>query len=176
MQTRSFSRVLAPLGALVALVALTGATATRCEPLPEQPLCVERGEHVFPWDPNGLACCEGLVATVIAELDETVGACAVTDGALVCLPCGDGVCDEDENLCSCPDDCEDEACLEAGEYTYPWDENDPGCCAGLMAIGVADYDPATGLCEPLIGGAICAPCGDGVCDEMETPCTCPSDC
>lgn len=175
MMTKNNRRLVAPV-TVAALLTLTGATAMRCEPVPVAPACVESGEHVFPWDPNGAACCPGLTAEVIAERDDATGLCVDMDGAMVCLACGDGQCGPGESDCNCPQDCPVPGCVEEGGATFPWDDDDPGCCPGLSAIGAADYDPTTGVCELLVGGALCAACGDGVCGVAETPCTCPQDC
>ena len=63
-------------------------------------------------------------------------------------------------------------CTETGEGNLPGHK----CCKGLETIGEAKY--ANGICDYAIGGwSICAPCGNGVCDEeLENECNCPEDC
>lgn len=137
--------------------------------------CVPLGGYVWPWDPNADVCCAGLVATVIGEYDAATGLCAVMDGALQCLPCGDGRCEESENPCSCPEDCTNADCIPAGGYVFPWDPSYGVCCPGLQAASVYQID-AAGVCQPLVGGAICIGCGDGACGAGEDRCNCPTDC
>jgi len=157
------------------------------------------------------------------------GNCCANACALcgVCPPaCGDGVCNGDENSCSCPDDCPDdpyscsdcqcddsggacgcsEACIlagdccpnsceacgycppECGEFGCEEDKGETMCscpedcgdpCEGLEC----DMDPvcgfACGACEAdeyCDAGTCLLLCGNGICDESETICTCAIDC
>jgi hypothetical protein len=54
-----------------------------------------------------VACCEGLVKR--CGIVSSDGSCDITKGGYQdfpwCLPCGNGVCDQFENKCSCPEDC-----------------------------------------------------------------------
>ena len=54
-----------------------------------------------------VACCEGLIKRCGEVLED--GSCDSTLGGYDdlpwCLPCGNGVCDQFENKCSCPEDC-----------------------------------------------------------------------
>ena len=174
---QSWKKWVGPLSLLGVLVPMQVASEhPTCVPIPVEPQdCVARGEHVFPWDPGGLDCCGGLVPSLISEVDAATGSCVVMDGAMVCLPCGDGVCAEDEDECSCPEDCADD-CVRAGGNVFPWDPSYGVCCPGLAAAGVMDYDPTTGECQPLLGGAVCIACGDGICGPGESLCNCPADC
>jgi hypothetical protein len=54
----------------------------------------------------------------------------------------------------------------------------PTCCNDLTLIGL---DKKYGLCKPPTGGTgdnsgYCTACGDGLCTEPESVCTCPQDC
>ncbi len=125
--------------------------------------CAEAGER------RGVAveCCEGLV--------EISGGCIVDHACqpligsfALCSACGDGVCDEWENPCNCPEDCG--ACVEEGG-TIPAVFDPPVCCAGLRLIPPkqADWYGIHGYCT--------ANCGDGECDPaIESDYNCPEDC
>jgi len=57
-----------------------------------------------------VACCEGLVKRCGIVLSD--GSCDTTKGGYQdlpwCLPCGNGICDQFENKCNCPEDCKEE--------------------------------------------------------------------
>ncbi len=53
--------------------------------------------------PMGPPCCPGLRPS--SDAVETKDGCAVVTCGSVCLPCGNGICDDNENRCSCPEDC-----------------------------------------------------------------------
>jgi len=52
-----------------------------------------------------IPCCGDLKEVALAFPDED-GQCIAASCGSICLPCGNGVCDEDENECNCPEDCE----------------------------------------------------------------------
>ena len=162
--------------AVVLVPVLIASQQPRCVPIPVEPQqCLGRGEHVFPWDPGGPECCAGLVPSLLSEIDAATGECVALDGAMVCLPCGDGVCDRDEDECSCPEDCSSD-CIRRGEHVFPWDPNGPRCCDGLRPSGISEIDAVTGECVVMDGAMVCLACGDGVCDRDEDECSCPEDC
>ncbi|UCF35165.1 MAG: hypothetical protein JSV78_07640 [Phycisphaerales bacterium] len=125
--------------------------------------CAEAGEH------RGVAveCCEGLDEISTAYPEQY--SCVLLLGAFpLCSDCGDGVCDEWESVCNCPEDCGD--CVEEGE-TIPVIPDPPACCLGLELIPPMSPD------QWGIFGYCTASCGDGVCDpEIETGYNCPADC
>ena len=50
-------------------------------------------------------CCEGLI--IIEELWEKNGDCGkLPDAGIICSDCGNSICEEWENLCNCPADCQ----------------------------------------------------------------------
>ncbi len=74
--------------------------------------CVITGDYYGPY--GGLdkpecipKCCEGL-APVNGVLSKESGICLAGTGAVLCLPCGNGICDKNlgEDHCACPKDCE----------------------------------------------------------------------
>jgi hypothetical protein len=73
-----------------------GGTANSCTP---------RGSSREGKDICSL-CCDGLTAVSPMELASD-GSCTQTApiSLLKCLPCGNGICDPDEDKCSCPADC-----------------------------------------------------------------------
>lgn len=59
-------------------------------------------------------CCDGLTqvwdAHVTTDTDPAYPDGCVEEGPpdlLICVPCGNGICDASENRCNCPDDCGD---------------------------------------------------------------------
>ena len=124
--------------------------------------CAEAGEN------RGVAvvCCEGLVE--IANSFPCGHVCSIIFGYPLCSACGDGICDDWENSCNCPEDCG--PCVEEGG-SIPVVPNAPPCCLGLELIPPKSPDVfgILGYCTAL--------CGDGVCDpEIESDYNCPEDC
>ncbi len=50
-----------------------------------------------------ISCCAGLVEVPVAEMVN--GTCIAANCGSVCRPCGNGVCEDNENYCTCPEDC-----------------------------------------------------------------------
>lgn len=51
------------------------------------------------------------------------------------------------------------------------------CCQGLVRVNefiLSDASPDA--CVPVLSIFACLPCGNGICDPEENPCTCPADC
>ena len=132
------------------------------------PLCECEGEYVE----SGLACIEpdgdadadqdveadgdldeevepDADADADADADEDVQADADPEADADPPTCGDGVCNGDEDACSCTGDCT-AACGD-------------GCCTGDETFCDCEDDCA-------------AACGDGCCTDGETQCDCPDDC
>jgi hypothetical protein len=78
---------------------------------------------------GNLPCCDGLVEVPLAESEN--GECIAADCGSVCRPCGNGVCDENENWCSCPEDC------EAPATCYDSDGGKDYYSAGVVELGTA---------------------------------------
>ncbi|MBP9855256.1 MAG: hypothetical protein KBD53_10370 [Candidatus Omnitrophica bacterium] len=60
-------------------------------------------------------CCSGLVKRCGIEFFD--GSCDLvgkysTYGVPICLPCGNGVCNQFENACNCPEDCQKESTVD----------------------------------------------------------------
>ena len=51
-------------------------------------------------------CCSGLKPVLLAHIKD--GKCITLPCGNVCRPCGNGVCDTNENKCNCPEDCKEE--------------------------------------------------------------------
>ena len=128
-----------------------------------------------------LATCQGIQACAVScYLAAPESAQALFDDVLACgaiaacfvtgaSVCGDGTCQDDETVESCQDDC----------FVPPPGSCDGTCFVEYMAGAECQCDPFclnyddccgdyTQLCLP--------PCGNGTCDEDESPQTCPSDC
>jgi hypothetical protein len=81
------------------------------------------------------------------------------------LPCGDGLCGDDENPCTCPEDCPlspEESCCTDADCPQP-------TCGPCCVIWCIDYH-----CSDPIDLDYC--CWNGECEEGETPEDCPEDC
>ncbi len=77
--------------------------------------CVEEPECRTQADgctPTTVPCCDGLKAVHKAVMGSD-GSCAVATCGSICLPCGNGVCDDRENWCNCPEDCEANTCVDS---------------------------------------------------------------
>ncbi len=59
-------------------------------------------------------CCEGLVEVPFGGYDPNISTCIAATCGWVCRPCGNGVCDENEDGCTCPEDCGD-VCIDSDE-------------------------------------------------------------
>jgi len=146
--------------------------------------CVGSGEGLS----LGYECCEGLVsrAGIGGTMLDSEGVCDFVVGSFgVCLPCGDGVCDETlENVCNCPEDCVEEndtECAKEGEIASGAPMPDvvrKECCVGLTEISdCMAVNPTTRECDMLVGcGSICTKCGNGECGLGENKCNCEEDC
>jgi len=69
--------------------------------IPDCGKCLEEGE-VGALD--GPPCCPGLVPIDSEQFDPESGEC-LAESAYICSDCGNGNCEEWENLCNCPEDC-----------------------------------------------------------------------
>lgn len=87
------------------------------ESTPEQTVCKQVGETL---DPTTEQCCSGLSQQKLSLPFD----CSTSWSRMICLKCGDGVCDysKGEDLCSCPTDCANPrptgTCTP--QTTYPW--------------------------------------------------------
>ena len=162
-----------------------GETAASC-PADCQKLtidCVKEGEKNYFGKP---ACCANL--TPVANSTKIGGDCiATSNGASICVNCGNNVCGSGENECNCPADCGKSTsdngkakCLATGGA---WIDSEcaPGCetpltvCKeGYMCKCLSDKYWAS--CEE---GCINKPtpaCGNGACETGETASNCAKDC
>ncbi|MGB9708078.1 MAG: hypothetical protein ACPLXC_01990 [Candidatus Pacearchaeota archaeon] len=100
----------------------------------------------------------------ICEAHETTENCGID-----CAVCGNGICEPpNETYDNCPQDC----CAGAG-YRGPAVVN---CCEGLKKVDPCDVSPPPQYCLITLKQEACINCGDGKCDEYETPKNCPQDC
>jgi eight-cysteine-cluster-containing protein len=95
---------------------------------------------------ENIPCCQGLSAIPLAVIED--GECKVALCGTVCLPCGNGVCDEGEYSCNCSDDCqEEEFCGWSTEE--PCSDNSDCLeegCSGQVCRSIED-EPVTTTCE-----------------------------
>jgi hypothetical protein len=142
--------------------------------------CLEVGEV---GDVNeDIACCNGTEPLQNYLIDQSGNCVKIGEsipGNRICLDCGNGICEEFENECTCPDDCDPNGCIGQGETYYP-NEGDK-CCAYLEHAWNYVVDE-NGKCSWILKEGswkqqlICVNCGNGICEEGENPCICPSDC
>lgn len=153
----------------------------------------------------GEACCPGLttvacaIQVAIPDASPGTAACAsATYQCSICVQgCGDGKCTLGENVCNCGEDC-DPAANQPGCHpdNVPFDtpsnfqgqpvspyvggdgEGNAICCGfGSSGSEVFAYDDNCGETLAYPTQLIClSHCGDGKCEGMETPCSCPWDC
>lgn len=177
-----------------AWIEVPGPAATCCPWLESIPDCVNEG-----LGQPACKCTEGIMCTLCGNGKcgpgenecncpedcplEVPNICVQDGGKCEAAPTGDGCpygsgpvdlpgC-ADGLLCCMPDG---EMCAGKGEMISGVPD-DTKCCDSLAPIAVAQVDPATGECVLLIGGSVCADCGDGVCEtDFENMCNCPADC
>ncbi len=122
-----------------------------------------------------MQCCAGLKAVPLAELASD-GSCVASNCGFVCRPCGNGVCDANENKCSCPEDCggstQNQTCIDSdgGRNYYVRGSLDMNCSPKALCGVWIDYcvDNKTLLeysCDNLNGEFYACPagCSDGAC-------------
>ncbi|MEA3343531.1 MAG: hypothetical protein U9Q92_05160 [archaeon] len=152
---------------VVGIILISGCTQEDSQTLKNTD-CTKEGET-----PGATGCCEGLTAKTASEVNEATGEC-IDYWHLVCLKCGDGVCDDKyENYCNCQQDCKREIdCITEGQINY---FGDPPCCEGLNQISNAAPMKEDCIARP-DGSGYCTKCGDGMCKSPENKCNCPEDC
>ena len=142
--------------------------------------CVGEGDTGSGFVPGPpMVCCPGLVAISLADWDPVNGICSMATDVFICSDCGNGSCETGwENPCNCPADCDaEEECVGEGEMGSGMLPDSPGCCEGLGAISVEEWDPVTGMCMIMMDVFLCSYCGNGVCESgWENPCNCAVDC
>ncbi|MDD5026753.1 MAG: hypothetical protein PHH13_05285 [Candidatus Peribacteraceae bacterium] len=154
---------------------LCGAGENRCNCKADCPMeCLlegETGSAVL----NSLPCCEGLKGAPVS-FPGPEGSCSVSIMEQhICIRCGNGECGKGENRCNCPEDCPS-ACIQDAQIGHMIPPPGEECCEGLTLI--PNSRPGNGdLCvAPNDGSFICAQCGNGICNQSENRCNCPTDC
>jgi hypothetical protein len=169
--------------------------------------CLGEGEGWIASSADENLCCDGLVP--IYDCEEVPVNCTDPDDVncdggyeclcpkclcFVCAACGDGICGEGENKCSCPEDC-----LEPGECIMDQDCDDGNVCTKdtcEMGKCIHDFDPvctlacfsnegcpdgsycrfADGLCPGIIGfvpqSGVCVPIPEGCFAVYKPVCGC----
>lgn len=135
--------------------------------------CVKEGDFV-PVIPDAPECCEGLLKLPCDYPDEN-GDCQFCLGASVCAKCGDNFCGSGENLCNCPEDCNEiKPCLGLGGTFLDFNTKDK-CCDGLTPLPDCDIGEGGCLCKKC-PCYICLLYGDGECGAFEHICNSPKEC
>lgn len=100
--------------------------------------CIGLGETSGSY-PGAPECCQGLQSSTIFEIvyENKIGSCQGLVGGIVCINCGNKVCDLGEDLCNCPDDCQeprDERCDDGS--TDVCDMIPPVDCEGSEILAI----------------------------------------
>ena len=66
----------------------------------------------YPCSIDNIPCCSGLKEVPYAFAGPD-GSCVAATCGSICKPCGNGVCDANENKCNCPEDCKENKTLSA---------------------------------------------------------------
>ncbi|MEA3343808.1 MAG: Kazal-type serine protease inhibitor family protein [archaeon] len=114
-----------------------------------------RGEDYACYIGN-LPCCSGL-KEVPLSFESSDGQCIAANCGSICRPCGNGICDENENKCNCPQDCKpekdcysDKDCEVTSTTLNQFCEfpegtcRGPGKCTEKPGICPTLYDPVCG--------------------------------
>jgi putative hemolysin len=105
------------------------------------------------------------------------GVCVFPDGAECRAWHYYCVCTRDRNTCTpeareCTLPCREQACRQAGETVQV-----SRCCEGLANVQpTRAFDSQCGDAGLVGATNICTDCGNGLCEEWESPCNCPLDC
>jgi hypothetical protein len=122
--------------------------------------------------PDPIPCCSGLKSSALFA--DPNGDCSeMANCGTICIPCGNGVCDANEGICNCPEDCG--TAPDCRDENYGCTPDPIPCCPGLKSSGLYG-DPNDCSGDMANCGTICIPCGNGVCDANEGICNCPEDC
>ena len=128
-------------------------------PYPEE----ECRDESYPCTTEDIPCCAGLKEVPYGGYDPSTGQCIAATCGHVCGPCGNGICDENEDWCICPEDC-DPLCTDSdggkdyyvkGKLTYgnftDYDNcvncTEEGCKAPENCTGPKCY-VNEGFCDP----------------------------
>ncbi|MDD5086459.1 MAG: DNRLRE domain-containing protein [Candidatus Nanoarchaeia archaeon] len=89
-----------------------GMCSESCKCIIEE-LCIKEGEigSMYDGNPNNDICCEGLVkirdAYITNSTYSDATGCIISRSGFICTKCGNGICGLGENVCNCPEDCQD---------------------------------------------------------------------
>ena len=123
-------------------------------------------------------CCESLTQISYAgNYDENCAFVALEGGpGGACTECGNGLCEEQETKCNCPEDCQPTDCIPEGDAQCDYEDWALECCPGLVPLSMipVDEDGQCGITLPC--GFVCTKCGDGECGTAENKCNCQQDC
>lgn len=92
-----------PLDVCMSLTGCDGNPVCYPQPSYSAPVC---GDLAYAW--QDVECCKGYVKRCGVEFFD--GSCDMNgqntlDSVPICLPCGNGICNQFENQCNCPEDC-----------------------------------------------------------------------
>ncbi len=184
-----------------ALVVATGLFLFACEDPDDTDTdnSVECHELGVPFEPpegvtrtgeldSSVYCCDHGSLGIAEEM--TSDECVALDPLQFVCTTLDGVCNNGENFCTEPIDCEppagfSETCCGEGDICWSAEADGyplsgvKGCCPGLEELRIIGWDVEAEECAPLSTETdiVCVrDCGDGECTEGESYCGCPEDC
>ena len=154
--------------------------------------CMQEGETFLVG--SGFNCCSGLGMSLCCSPSEPIGApdsCSCRFSCRTCIKCGDGICGNGENWCTCIEDCprpEEIPCTENSQC------GQDGCQQGASICHELRFNCIEGECsfsdtayvnkscnryygDPSYPEDQCVDsCGDGICHWPEVRSWCPEDC
>jgi hypothetical protein len=115
-----------------------------------------------------IPCCAGLKAVSLCN-EGSSGSCICANCGSICRPCGNGVCDKNENRCNCPEDCEEKSLtLTSPNGGEKWTEgktyNITWTSTGIDKVNICLLDDAQ---EILACPFVSNPCGFGACSNLK---------
>lgn len=154
-----------------------------CEPAGQSADEYSFGKYIGP-----KKCCKGLMKIPVKEYKD--GECYdLFDVGTVCSDCGNSICEEWENQCNCPEDCNLPSRKENPDLTNCTDQGEQAaplkpCCDGLdkieipLATSIEDkcYEHPSNRVSSRPQDFICSNCGNGICEDVESVCSCSEDC
>ncbi len=142
--------------------------------------CIQAGEIYQSPAVSGVKkgkCCSGLTVIEQATNPDCEQAKLAGGQDSICSACGNGRCEQWENKCNCPQDCNNNCAKEGEGVGGSAVGSKQNCCQGLKAMSGFEYNGGCSDIRVPGSAVICSSkCGNGICESWENGCNCPSDC